>query len=81
MDTVNKDGARVLIDFKTGEKYLIPTSYPFWKKPKDCHDMYVLTRNSARKIRKNNAFAAQVTIRKYFNLQKKSNNNYNFYLK
>lgn len=69
-DTVKKDGARVLTDFKTGEKYLAHTSYPFWKKPEDCNDIRVLTRKSARKIRKNNAFATQVTIRKYFNLQK-----------
>lgn len=69
-DTVNKDGARVLIDFKTGKKYLIHTSYPFRKKPEDCNGMCVLTRKSAHKIRKNNAFATQVTIGKYFNLQK-----------
>ena len=69
-DTINKDGTRVLIDFKNGEKCLIPISDLFWKKSEDCDNKCVLTRNSAWKIRENNAFATKIAIGKYFNLQK-----------
>ena len=40
------NGERKLIDFEKCEKYLMPTSEPFWKEPTDCR---MQTRNSTKK--------------------------------
>ena len=41
--TDNKDGTRILIDFKNGEQYLLP---------KDCTNIGVQARNTVKKNRK-----------------------------
>ena len=39
---VDKDGTRVLIDFKNSEKCLLPIANPFWKKAEDYHYHYFI---------------------------------------
>ena len=65
--TVNKDGRRILTDFKNGKKCLLPTAYPFWKRPEDYTNIGVQTRNTVKKKRK----CSIATVKKYLdNLQK-----------
>ena len=59
--TIKKDGTRILINFKNGKKCLLPTAYPFWKKPEDCTNIRVQIRNTVKKNRK----CSIATIKKY----------------
>ena len=49
-DTVNKDGTRMLISFKAGQRWILPPNNPFWKRPQDVTNK-VKTRTAVNKKR------------------------------